>query len=247
MQAHKIVVREMQRNCRLQVFKFLAESICEASKAPHAHPHGQVLTLNHTGRDVGMIGGSSDHCARRACHARRGIAAGTDRLGVVKFNYLPVVHIRAESGSEAWPGVLSKIVRAAYVALFKINLEAASPGQFLELFRSTYPGTEDVSRKSQTFFLNAAREAGIKISPYIMKNKKPRTTPNKKRAPKADKQVHRTGNNDGGGRIGHIEHDPPTSKLPSEILLGLFDPSNMEKTEQDAIWTLIKHYKGKGK
>jgi hypothetical protein len=35
-------------------------------------------------------------------------------------------------------------------------------------------------------------------------------------------------------------------KPPSEILLGLLDPAEMKKPEQDAIWTLIMHFKGKG-
>src|SRR6266702_3996579 len=99
-------------------------------------------------------------------------------------------------GTEAWAATLEQIVRSAYAPLSKINLEGASPGQFVEIFRKAYPGTEDVSRKSQTFFLNAAREAGIKISQYIMKNKKPRTAPNKKRVPKVSKNNGSDAKND---------------------------------------------------
>src|SRR5471032_10442 len=123
MHPHEIVVRKMQCDRRLQVFKLLAESVRD-------------------GRCVGLE--------------------------------------------------LSKIVHAAYAPIFKLNLEAASPAQFVEQFRATYPGTEDVSRRSQTFFLNAAREAGIKISAFIMRNKKPRSTAAKKRVAKVDA-------NSGGG------------------------------------------------
>jgi len=144
-------------------------------------------------------------------------------------------------GTEAWGATLEQIVRSAYAPLFKINLEGASPGQFVEIFRKAYPGTEDVSRKSQTFFLNAAREAGIKISPYIMKNKKPRTAPNKKRVPKAAKNTGSGTKNDGHADDLTVHNQ---NKLPSEILLGLYD-TNMDNETQSAIWTLIRYFKAK--
>ena len=91
---------------------------------------------------------------------------------------------------------------------------------------------------------NAARDAGITISPYIMKSRKPRSGPATKRATKVKKEADGRANtlNDGG------DDEPPvqTHKLPSEMLLSLFD-SEMEKEEQDAIWTLIKYHKAKGK
>ena len=40
-------MREMERHCRLKVLKLLAESIGEPGKTAQAHPHSQVLTLNH--------------------------------------------------------------------------------------------------------------------------------------------------------------------------------------------------------
>jgi hypothetical protein len=40
---------KMQRDRRLQVFKLLAESVCQTGKAPHAHPHIEILTLNDAG------------------------------------------------------------------------------------------------------------------------------------------------------------------------------------------------------
>jgi hypothetical protein len=56
MDPHEIVMREMQRNGCLQVFKLLAESVGQTGKAPHAHTHGQVLPLNQTGRDMPLVG-----------------------------------------------------------------------------------------------------------------------------------------------------------------------------------------------
>jgi Family of unknown function (DUF5343) len=148
----------------------------------------------------------------------------------------------AAVGTDTWAPELSKALRLAYAPLFKTTLEAASPGQFLETFRANYPGTEDVSRKSQTFFLNAVREAGIKISPYIMKNKKPRSAPAKKRAKNGSPKNPKGATEDNN----HQENDRLSQKLPSEILLGLLNPKEMQKEQQDAIWTLIMHFKAKG-
>ena len=93
---------KMQGNRRLQVFKLLAESVGQTGKAAHAHSHRQILTLDMAGRDMGLVRVPRDHCTRRACHARRAIPAGSDRFGIVKFNNLPVVHIRTECPLERW-------------------------------------------------------------------------------------------------------------------------------------------------
>jgi len=65
--------------------------------------------------------------------------------------------------------------------LLQLDLETASPNQFSERFRAAFPGAEEVQRKSVALFLSAARDAGIKSSEYIMKNKKPHSAPTKKR------------------------------------------------------------------
>lgn len=145
-------------------------------------------------------------------------------------------------GTDQWPEVLGKIIRASYVPMFQMNLEIASSRQFDEKFRETYAGAEEVGRKSKAFFLSAAQAAGIKISAYITKGRKTRATPTKKRAPKQN----------GNGLINTVtpgDHNPPpppTSKLPSEVLLGYFD-ADMSDTEQSAVWTLLKYFKAKGK
>ena len=40
-----------------------------------------------------LVRGTSDHLPLNACHTRRGIAAGADRLGIVKFNYLTIIDV----------------------------------------------------------------------------------------------------------------------------------------------------------
>jgi hypothetical protein len=57
-QPDQIVVGEVQGDRCLQVFQLLAESIGQSGKTPHAHPHGQVLSLNHASRDMHLLRGT---------------------------------------------------------------------------------------------------------------------------------------------------------------------------------------------
>jgi hypothetical protein len=56
MQAHEIIVRGMQSNCRLQVFELLAESMDQTRATTHAHSHRQVLAFNQAIDDSGSAG-----------------------------------------------------------------------------------------------------------------------------------------------------------------------------------------------
>lgn len=144
-------------------------------------------------------------------------------------------------GGEDFPGTLARILRSAYKPIFELDLQSASPGQFKELFRKTYPSAEQVQRKQVTFFLNAAREAGIGVSQYIMKNKKPRTALTKRRNSKQN----------GKPGVAGVDQNAKTDeqqfaiRRPSETLLSLLDIANMGNEEQDAIWRLIKYFKSR--
>jgi hypothetical protein len=89
-------------------------------------------------------------------------------------------------GTDAWPISLKGTLDSAYLPLAKIDLQTASPSQFDEAFGKAYPAPENVSRKCKTFYLAAAAEAKKPISPYIMRNKKPRSGPTKKRQPRSN-------------------------------------------------------------
>jgi hypothetical protein len=167
----------------------------------------------------------------------------------------------AAVGTDEWPKVLREILGEAYTALLQMNLETASPSQFTEAFRREYPATEDVSRKQMTFFLNAAREAEIKISPYILRNKKPRTNGTKKRqarptepptaAPQSPAWMRVAANaaassrKGGGLGAGGPDFHVPSAQKPSAMLLEHFAPNEMDERTQEAVWTLIKFFKGK--
>jgi len=52
MHAAEIIVREVQSTSRFQVRQPLRESVRQARKSPHLHPHGQVLPLDVRGADA---------------------------------------------------------------------------------------------------------------------------------------------------------------------------------------------------
>lgn len=148
--------------------------------------------------------------------------------------------------TDAWATTLAEVIKKAYVRLFDLNLETASPQQFTERFRKEYPAAEDVSRKSITFFLNAAREGQIKVSPYIMRNKKPRSGPTKRRAPKANGTAATQNSNGATQQTSPSATVETAAKKSSEIILGLLDMKEMTKEEQDAVWTLLRFFSRKG-
>ncbi|MDO8972878.1 DUF5343 domain-containing protein [Reyranella sp.] len=156
-------------------------------------------------------------------------------------------------GTDEWPATLRAVLQSAYAPLFNLSLETASPSQFNELFRREYPAADEVSRKATTFFLNAAREADIKISPYILRNKKPRSNGAKKRsvrsgdaptAAPATPSWERTAPRKSTHRDPPPSSPPPADKRPSEMLLDHFKPHDMDDATQNAVWTLIKYFKG---
>jgi Family of unknown function (DUF5343) len=89
---------------------------------------------------------------------------------------LPIYRALVDAhGTETWKEELTKVLHQAYAPLFEHDLKTASPGQFTEYFRRAYPSEGETLRKGTTFFLNAARDAGIAMSPYITSGMKQRT------------------------------------------------------------------------
>lgn len=146
-------------------------------------------------------------------------------------------------GSDMWPEALRTILDEAYTPLASINLQNAAPSQFDECFSKAYPGAENVIRKSKTFYLAAATEAKIPISPYIMRNKKPRSGPTKKRAAK------------NGAQKGEAVNPPPPFNPPpppsdrklSEQLLMVLDDVALDEQIKDAVLKLLPYLRQKGK
>lgn len=111
-------------------------------------------------------------------------------LGLITNEGEPTKRLRelvAAYGTEAWSGELRRVVEFAYSPLLKGDLEKVSSSLFNERFRQSYKAEGDTLRKCMTFFLQAAREAGITLSPFLLAGSKPRAAPGTRRKPKPKK------------------------------------------------------------
>lgn len=150
-----------------------------------------------------------------------------------------------------WPAQLQAVLKHAYPAIFKIDLATASPKLLYETFESAYAGGGETVRKTVTFFLNAAADAQVQISPYIMKNKKPRSGTGKRRngrtTPRAPMRAR--GRQDAEAQDGP-DFMPPQrlERSPYEVLMhDIYDPKTMKpgSDEERAVFTLARYLKTK--
>ena len=98
-------------------------------------------------------------------------------LGLVDDGNLPLppmLDLVQAIGTRNWPFQLEMVLRGAYRALFERDLSVQTYEEFVEWFSLTYPGADDVQRKSRAFFVRAALDANIEIARAIIGSIKPR-------------------------------------------------------------------------
>lgn len=153
-------------------------------------------------------------------------------------------------GTESWAPALADVIKAAYAPVFDLNLKAASPSQFNERFAKSYPGEGSTLRKCMTFFLTAIQDAKIEISPYILKNKKPRSTLLKKRtAPRQNGQKSEATNGANGAPqpAPSPPIQPQTTQKLSEQLLTVLDAKDLPNDIEAAVFALLRHLRKEGR
>jgi len=152
------------------------------------------------------------------------------------------VALKDAHGTDQWPTALRGVLKTAYAPIFKIDLATATPNLLYETFTEAFAAEGETLRKAVTFFLNAAEDAEVTISPYIKKHKKPRQTPAKPRAQKSKKSKPAREEYEGNVREIHMQ-----GMSEKDILLGMLDTNAMDQKEQEAIWTLLKYLAKAGK
>jgi hypothetical protein len=152
-------------------------------------------------------------------------------------------------GTDKWPLVLGQVIKAAYAPIFHLDLKVASPSQFAERFAKSYPGEGSTQRKSMSFFLTAILDAKIEISPFILKNKKPRTALAKKRGARQNGQ--KSENINGGNTTPTPSPTPPSqsqaSQKLSEQVLAVLDAENLPPEIETAVFSLLRYLRKEGK
>ncbi len=165
-------------------------------------------------------------------------------LGLIEEGGRPTQRLRELVDAEdagRWRETLLDLIRREYAPLFAIDLESATPSHFHDTFRKAFPAADAVVQKCVTFFLYAANDAGLTLSPRVLKGRKPRSPTPRRRHPAAPPPAFEAPPpplQPGGSRI--------EGRKPSEILLALFEPNEMDDQQQAAVWTLMKYFRAKG-
>ena len=109
-------------------------------------------------------------------------------FGLIDSNGIPSEKLKelANSDEIGFSRLLGELMREKYVFLFSngIDLKNASGGQVQEAFKSQDVSASTIT-KCMVFFLAAAKEAGIEVSPHV----KAPTVKRKSRAKKAKKRL----------------------------------------------------------
>ena len=129
--------------------------------------------------------------------------------------------------TDQWKDVVADLLKSAYPEMFRLALESASPSEFSKAFKDAYDCDGDTLRKAQSFFLKAAGDAGIKISPYILQNTKARTPTVKKAKPQKNDDASQKGKKKERTQEENDENDDIPDEKPKSIaeqLLEKFPP-----------------------
>ena len=141
----------------------------------------------------------------------------------------------------AFEGVLMERLKATYPYVFALDLLTATPTMFGDAFKVT-GAREDVLRKCRTFFLHAAKAAGVPLGTRIATGSVPRSPSNgARKKPKSAKPKDADQEQEGVAR-----HNPPATGQISDKaleykLVDLLKEPDLGDDERPAIWTLIQY------
>lgn len=145
--------------------------------------------------------------------------------------------------------LLLERLRAVYPYVFALDLMTATPTMLADAFKVT-GAREDVLRKCRTFFLHAAKRAGVPLGNRILTGSVPRTSSGgtAKRKPKVTKAKDDI--QDGGGERKDANAGASgamSDKALEYKLVDLMKEDDIENDERSAIWTLIQYLTRKAK
>ncbi|TGQ71511.1 hypothetical protein EN829_003815 [Mesorhizobium sp. M00.F.Ca.ET.186.01.1.1] len=140
-------------------------------------------------------------------------------------------------GTANYGDTLKQILTISYPYLGTIDLATATPSMFADAFRNAVDAKEDVLRKCRTFFLHAAKEAGIEIGQRLDKGVVPRASNGKRRgkaAPKIDARLL---------SVPQLVHTPPPvqGKELEYQLIDLMTEPDIDDNVKQSIWALVQY------
>jgi len=151
--------------------------------------------------------------------------------------------------------LLGELLKASYPYVFKLDLMTATPQMFADAFKVT-GAKEDVARKCRTFFLHAAKQAGIPLGQRILTSPAPRPVSNggTRKKPKVAKapEAQHEGAPEPQKRDKPDQHAGKNHPLVQGLLMTLPEPGKPWTVEGRASWLRMASsifeniYTGKG-
>jgi len=120
-------------------------------------------------------------------------------------NVLPLLQQLVAADADERKQMLADLVTRHYVAPMEVSHKNGTPKDLEDTFRDNFPSiaSADTRRKAITFYLHAAREAGLELSAHFPKTRSGAGAPGATKP----KRVARRKTNQGGGQ-------PPTGQTP---------------------------------
>lgn len=159
-----------------------------------------------------------------------------DEVGIPQDNLHKIVELEKGERAQAYQQAL----RSAYSFLLKdLDIERATTRQVEERFKDIGLSTDTV-RKAVNFFLLAAKDAEMKVSPHIKPYQG--TSGGQKTRNTAKNGQTQQGNETSSSK--GVSASQSTTKATYQVLIDILSP-DMRDDEQDAVWTLIRYLKKK--
>ena len=145
-------------------------------------------------------------------------------------------------GTTAWPSTLALTIRTSFRPILALDLPNMTLTEFVVAFARHYRGSKAVLRKSRTFFVHAAIQAKIPLSPGLVRSAKPRAGD---RVGEATRNHLRSTVTPAGSRSASSADnanavDPPSLAVR---LVAELDTHAMDDDVRQAFWTLLRHIK----
>lgn len=146
-------------------------------------------------------------------------------------------------GTTAWPSTLALTIRTSFCPIMALDLANLTLTEFVAEFARHYRGSEAVLRKSRTFFVHAALQAKIPLSPSLARSAKPRAGD---RLAEATRNHLRLTVAPAGSRFASSADNANTVEPPPSLAVRLvaeLDTHAMDDDVRQAFWTLLRHIK----
>lgn len=145
-------------------------------------------------------------------------------------------------GTDTYPSVLRSVLDDAYPYIRAIDLRTATPTMFADAFKDNSGAKEDVLRKCRSFYLAAAKEAGVEMGPRLLNATQTRAPSN---GNKGARRAVRTPTPKGERHNMPPPPNPPagetgTAKQLEYQLIDLLKDGTIGNAESEAIWTLVR-------